>query len=340
MKSASWPPKRSGGFTLIEVLAAVSISAVVLTLLYGSFFQLLDSRDRVEAKNEAAGEAAAVLSRIRSDLANAFARGRVSPLASSAYPHDYFVATTEDGNSSLSFTSFQGGALHHSARSGQSEISYYVVALREEPRRLFALVRRDNRRIGDDGAGKALSRFGEGPGLQGESSHAKLPRRPESREGAGVEFLGHREFPQGGGGGDSVRARRRARGDPLGARRRAGGRIDEREGFARGPGRAGRDSAGDGRHHHRRALGGRRRFHVLDPGELRDRRQRSEGRAGEAHGEVRGEGDARRDEVRGAGKHPPGRRGPLPHRGPQRGRRGGSFPFPRSPWGTARCRSP
>ena len=155
MKSASWPPKRSGGFTLIEVLAAVSISAVVLTLLYGSFFQLLDSRDRVEAKNEAAGEAAAVLSRIRSDLANAFARGRVSPLASSAYPHDYFVATMKDGNSSLSFTSFQGGALHHSARSGQSEISYYVVALREEPRRLFALVRRDNRRIGDDGAGKA-----------------------------------------------------------------------------------------------------------------------------------------------------------------------------------------
>ncbi len=155
MKSASWPPKRSGGFTLIEVLAAVSIAAVVLTLLYGSFFQLMDSRDRVETKNEAAGEAAAVLSRIRHDLANAFPGGRVSPLAAPSRPHYYFVGRMKDGNSSVSFTSFPADPFHRSARSGQSEISYYVVPLREEPRRLFALVRRDSHRIGKEGTGTA-----------------------------------------------------------------------------------------------------------------------------------------------------------------------------------------
>lgn len=153
MKSASSRRKRDGGFTLIEVLISVSITAVVLTLLYGSFFQLMESRDRVEARNEAGGEADAVLSRIRHDLSNAFARGRVSSLASSSYPHDYFVGRMKDGNSSISFTSFPSDPFHRSARSGQSEISYYAVPVREEPRRLFALVRKDNYRIGNDGAG-------------------------------------------------------------------------------------------------------------------------------------------------------------------------------------------
>lgn len=155
MKSASSRRKRDGGFTLIEVLISVSITAVVLTLLYGSFFQLMESRDRVEARNEAGGEADAVLSRIRHDLSNAFARGRVSSLASASYPHDYFVGRMKDGNSSISFTSFPSDPFHRSARSGQSEISYYAVPVREEPRRLFALVRKDNYRIGKEGAGTA-----------------------------------------------------------------------------------------------------------------------------------------------------------------------------------------
>ena len=185
MKSPSWPPERSGGFTLIEVLAAVSIAAVVLTLLYGSFFQLMDSRDRVETRNEAAGEAAAVLSRIRHDLANAFPRGGVSPLASSSRPHDYFVGTMKDGNSSVSFTSFPADPFHRSARSGQSEISYYVVALREEPRRLFALMRRDNHRIGEDGEGTACPVSETGLGFRVNfhtRSSLAVPRAEKVRE--------------------------------------------------------------------------------------------------------------------------------------------------------------
>ena len=53
----------------------------------------------------------------------------------------------------IAFTSFPSDPFHRSARSGQREISYYTVPIREEPRRLFALVRKDNYWVGNDGAG-------------------------------------------------------------------------------------------------------------------------------------------------------------------------------------------
>lgn len=156
MKSTS---SRAGdrGFTLVEVLLAVSITAVALTMLYGSFFQLMDAKSRVETKGEMAREADMVLSRLRTDLTNVFARGRVNPAVSSSRAHDYFRAwRKDDGNSVLFFTSFAHDVSRHSPLSDQSEISYYTVpADADNDARRLALVRKDNRWMGNDSSGVA-----------------------------------------------------------------------------------------------------------------------------------------------------------------------------------------
>ncbi len=156
MKLVSSQKESSCGFTLIEVLVAISISAIVFTMLYSSFSQLVSAKRRVETKNELLGEANLLLTKIRHDLANSFARGQVNPSASSSDPYGYFKAKTDSAkNSSLVFTSFARDPFGHSDYFTQSEISYYLVPLKDRRKNMFALIRKDNYWIGNDRAGSA-----------------------------------------------------------------------------------------------------------------------------------------------------------------------------------------
>ncbi len=154
MKSASSIRDDKSGFTLIEVLIAVAITVIVLTMLYSSFSQLITAKRRVETENELIQEANTILLKMRHDLVNVFPRGNTNTkTSSSAYP--YFTGRLEGENSRIVFTSFAKDPTHYSTQSGQSEISYYVVPLRGEGENMFALIRKDNYWIGNDETGAA-----------------------------------------------------------------------------------------------------------------------------------------------------------------------------------------
>lgn len=155
MKSASSIRGDKNGFTLIEVLIVVAITVIVLTMLYSSFSQLITAKRRVETENELIHEANTVLLKMRHDLVNAFPRGSVNSRVSSPSAYSYFTGRLEGDNSRIVFTSFAKDPTHYSTRSGQSEISYYVVPLRGEREDMFALMRKDNYWIGNDEAGAA-----------------------------------------------------------------------------------------------------------------------------------------------------------------------------------------
>ncbi len=156
MESTSWLREdKRNGFTLIEVLIAVSITAVVFTMLYGSFSQLVNSKRRIETRNELLQEANIILLKIRHDLANVFPRGKMNSKTPVSYPYSHFVGSGEGENSRLVFTSFARDPHHFSTNSGQSEISYYLVPLADVRQTLYALVRKDNYWIGNDAAGTA-----------------------------------------------------------------------------------------------------------------------------------------------------------------------------------------
>lgn len=155
MKSALSIRDDKSGFTLIEVLIVVTITAIVLTMLYSSFSQLVTAKRRVETENELIQEANTILLKMRFDLVNAFPRGNINSEVSSPSAYSYFTGSLEGDNSRIVFTSFAKDPTHYSTQSGQSEISYYLVPLRGEREDMFALMRKDNYWIGNDEAGAA-----------------------------------------------------------------------------------------------------------------------------------------------------------------------------------------
>ncbi len=155
MRSASSIRDDKSGFTLIEVLVAVAITVIVLTMLYSSFSQLTTAKRRVETENELIQEANTILLKMRHDLVNAFPRGSINSEVPPPSAYSYFSGRLEGDNSRIVFTSFAKDPTHYSTQSGQSEISYYLVPLRGEREDMFALMRKDNYWIGNDEAGAA-----------------------------------------------------------------------------------------------------------------------------------------------------------------------------------------
>ena len=141
---------RSRGFTLIEVLLAVFIGAIVLTVLYASFFQIINAKDSAEDKLELYHEARVIISKMTEDLLMAYPRGMIYPVQG-ASASSFFVGKTEGEQGERSWVDFtslshMGGI--NSGDSDQAEITYYLKPVPQSA--LFFLMRRENPRIGSD----------------------------------------------------------------------------------------------------------------------------------------------------------------------------------------------
>ncbi len=136
---------RSRGFTLIELLLAILIGAIVLTVLYASFFQIINAKDSAESELELYHEARIIFSKMTEDLAMAFPMGMIYSVKDSA-PSSFFVGEVEGKNSSVAFTSLSHKRGINSPDSDQAVISYFLEPVPESV--LFFLMRGENPRIG------------------------------------------------------------------------------------------------------------------------------------------------------------------------------------------------
>ncbi len=150
MKSTLQLKTNGEGFTLIEILVAISISAVVITLVYSSLFQIIRTKDRVEETSELIHEVRVLFSRIEKDLANAYPRGGI--YLPSASDQTYFLGTQDGENSRLSFTTFSRDTVFEQGQSDQTEVTYYL-QVNEQDNELFSLLRRDNPFAGNEDGG-------------------------------------------------------------------------------------------------------------------------------------------------------------------------------------------
>ncbi|MGH7884313.1 MAG: prepilin-type N-terminal cleavage/methylation domain-containing protein [Thermodesulfobacteriota bacterium] len=140
----------NNGFTLLEVLVAVTISAVVITLVYTSLFQIIQTKDRVEERSEQIHEIRVLFSRIEKDLANAYRRGGINPASQST--QNYFLGTLEGEDSRLVFTTFTRDTEFEPGQTDQTEVTYYLKE-NEEKDGTFSLLRRDNPFPGNENGG-------------------------------------------------------------------------------------------------------------------------------------------------------------------------------------------
>jgi general secretion pathway protein J len=129
------------GFTLIEVLLAIFIGSIVLTVLYASFFQITKAKERIEDELDLYHEARVIMSKITNDLTTAFPRGMVNSQTTNITT-PYFYGVKEGDQSRLIFTSLSRTPTQNAKESDQTMISYFLQPIQDSD--LFALVRSDN----------------------------------------------------------------------------------------------------------------------------------------------------------------------------------------------------
>ena len=131
--------KRSG-FTLLEVLVATAVTAMILSIVYSSFARTVESKEYVELGNEAYHRARWALDKIATDLASAYVhRSKNSNSIFYAASHDISGMPMDE----MHFTSF--AHVSHNpllVSSDQCEVGYKIAWISELER--FQLWRRED----------------------------------------------------------------------------------------------------------------------------------------------------------------------------------------------------
>ncbi len=148
---------RQDGFTLIEIMIALVITSLVLTMVYSSFSAVMDTRERVTKASDLDTTARLVLTRLTREIESAFIVKRAEDLPPESR---YTIFEGEQDRvdqrpaDRISFTTFAHTKRGADAdESDQALISYEVEALPTEPgyEEPLALIRREWRRIAPPG---------------------------------------------------------------------------------------------------------------------------------------------------------------------------------------------
>lgn len=138
------------GFTLLELLLAFFISAIVLTVVYSSFFQIIKAKDTAENELDLYHEARLIFTKLTEDFQSAYPRGLIYNKNKNLKP-SFFLGEKEGENSVVTFTSLSHKSSSNSVDSDQAEISYYLDPIPDTD--LFYLIREENPRIGIENGG-------------------------------------------------------------------------------------------------------------------------------------------------------------------------------------------
>ncbi|HEX5773368.1 MAG TPA: type II secretion system protein GspJ [Geomobilimonas sp.] len=118
---------RDTGFTLLELLVALSLLVILSTALYGTFFAVTRGRDAATGGMETRRELRTTLDQIRRELTGAFIRGPATP---GEKPLATFVVEDRDSfgrpASNLTFTTFAPPRSDNLPTSDQVTVRYGV----------------------------------------------------------------------------------------------------------------------------------------------------------------------------------------------------------------------
>lgn len=114
------------GLALVELLIAVSVLAMISTLIYGALANLKTSRESVQRINDRYREGRLAMSRITRDLQSAYISKHVPIDPSLQVVFTAFVATRGSPADRVDFNAFSNVRLdRNSKESDQAEISYF-----------------------------------------------------------------------------------------------------------------------------------------------------------------------------------------------------------------------
>ncbi len=138
--------RRSSGFTLIEVLLALMILAVVVTGIYQSFSTAGQNVQQAEKVRDGTDTARTLLSRLTADLNNAYVNGMMS--GTFFYGKKVEDEDTKKRYDEVSLTTLTNWRRPNTAETELWELGYYFQDRPEEKKRV--LMRREKRELSRD----------------------------------------------------------------------------------------------------------------------------------------------------------------------------------------------
>jgi len=143
------PPRLPRGFTLIEVMIAVSITAVIGAMALGAFQRANAARVAVEQQDERVAGARATLGRMARELEGAFLSDHFDRVRFRDRPTVFKGRDGGDRDSILFATMAHTRSLRDAKESDASVVEYAVDGDPDEPG-AYALFRREKVRIDDE----------------------------------------------------------------------------------------------------------------------------------------------------------------------------------------------
>ncbi|KPK15159.1 MAG: hypothetical protein AMJ62_10235 [Myxococcales bacterium SG8_38] len=138
------------GFTLLEIILAVTILALIGTMIYGGFSQTALNKARVEEDSDQSRIVHMALERMTRELTMAFVSTHVNPSLDLRVVETAFIGKDFGSEDRIDFTSFSHRRLYRNAKeSDQNEISYFVTDHPDDPD-VKVLARREQNRIDED----------------------------------------------------------------------------------------------------------------------------------------------------------------------------------------------
>ncbi len=138
------------GFTLLEIILAVAVLALVGTMIYGGFSQTSLNKARVEEDVDRSRVVHMALERMARELQMAFVSTHANPSPDLRVVETAFIGKDNSDEDRIDFTSFSHRRLYRNAReSDQNEISYFVTDHPDDPD-VRILARREQNRIDED----------------------------------------------------------------------------------------------------------------------------------------------------------------------------------------------
>lgn len=141
--------RSSEGMTLIEIMIAVAIMAIVTTVVYSGFSQTTKTQERVVKRSERQHAVQQTLSRMVREIEMAYVSVHFNPSETLQTMRTTFACKDKGDSDRLDMTAFSHVRLYRGAKeSDQEELSYFLIDDPEKPG-TQALVRREQRRIDD-----------------------------------------------------------------------------------------------------------------------------------------------------------------------------------------------
>jgi len=136
---------RSSGFTMIEMLLALSIFAFITTIMWGSFAQTASSKKVIQSEQERAHSVRVALMRMAREIEMAYVSDNENTAI--ANRRTLFVGSARADVDELTFSTFAHQRLRAGAAEGDTSLITYYGARDPDDRRVLNLMRRETRRL-------------------------------------------------------------------------------------------------------------------------------------------------------------------------------------------------